>query len=256
MTAQLDHESFPQPPNPEVPLWRYMDLSKFAALLQKRALIFARGDQLGDPFEGSIPLPNARFPEALIALRQAAPDLDPYKDLPIEAVLSMTKTSSELRWRMVKSVYVSCWHMNEAESAAMWKVYSKSDDAVCVLTDYKTLSEALPDDSMLGTVQYVDFKKHQLKEGNAFNALMIKRLSFAHEREARAVIWKPEMIEPNAPLGPLIIHVDVDLAQLIKLIYVSPQSPDWFRDVVADLVTTYGLEVKVEHSEMNAEPLF
>ncbi|MGI4801337.1 MAG: hypothetical protein ACRYG8_46410, partial [Janthinobacterium lividum] len=45
----------------EIPLWRYMDLSKFAALLQKRTLHFARADNLGDPLEGSVPKPSSTW---------------------------------------------------------------------------------------------------------------------------------------------------------------------------------------------------
>jgi hypothetical protein len=52
------HPRFVAPSNPEIRLWRYMDLSKFIALLQDRALYFARADKLGDPFEGSSPKKN------------------------------------------------------------------------------------------------------------------------------------------------------------------------------------------------------
>ena len=37
-------------------LWKYMDLAKFTALLQKESLHFCRGDKFADPFEGSYPL--------------------------------------------------------------------------------------------------------------------------------------------------------------------------------------------------------
>ncbi len=54
MPAITDHQCFNQPDDVSVKLWRYMDLSKFAALLQKSAITFSRADNLGDPFEGSI----------------------------------------------------------------------------------------------------------------------------------------------------------------------------------------------------------
>lgn len=40
-------------PIPEAALWRYMDFTKFVALLKDNALYFARADHLGDPFEGA-----------------------------------------------------------------------------------------------------------------------------------------------------------------------------------------------------------
>ena len=47
------------PPSESVPsddaiLWRYLDFTKFAALLNSKALYFCRLDCLGDPFEGAM----------------------------------------------------------------------------------------------------------------------------------------------------------------------------------------------------------
>ena len=39
-------------------LWRYMDVAKFADLLESKALFFARANKLEDPFEGSWPDAN------------------------------------------------------------------------------------------------------------------------------------------------------------------------------------------------------
>jgi hypothetical protein len=50
--AADEHESFPQPPDTRIRVWRYMDLAKFLWCLQHEALFFARLDRLGDPFEG------------------------------------------------------------------------------------------------------------------------------------------------------------------------------------------------------------
>lgn len=254
MGATLDHESFPQPTEASVWLWRYMDLSKFAALLQKGALIFPRADLLGDPFEGSVPEANARFYEAITALRSSGGE-DPFAGMPDEAIKQIAEQMSRGRRKMVTTTFVSCWHMNDRESAAMWKLYSSSSDAVAVRTDYATLAAALPSECFLGVVRYIDFKLDAVPEGNLLNPIMVKRRSFAHEHEARAVIWDGESFGHDKQL-PAMREVAVDLHALIKGIYVSPDAPDWFRDVVAGLVTRYGLTVPVEHSEMNATPLY
>ena len=81
MAAQDNHESFLQPPDPDVPLWRYMDLSKFADLLQRRSLAFARADRLGDPFEGSVPVANASIYQKMIEARQRGVSLGSYEML-------------------------------------------------------------------------------------------------------------------------------------------------------------------------------
>ena len=50
------HESFPQPEDLSISIWRYMDLDKFAWMLQRGALYFAQGDllQRDDPYEGYV----------------------------------------------------------------------------------------------------------------------------------------------------------------------------------------------------------
>jgi len=47
MAAQA-HPVFEGPPDPDVKIWRYMALSKFVWMIQKRALYFCRADLLGD----------------------------------------------------------------------------------------------------------------------------------------------------------------------------------------------------------------
>src|SRR6516165_4771459 len=52
---QYIHPAFPQPPDPSVAIWRYMDASKFTWLVANGRLFMPRADRLGDPFEGTTP---------------------------------------------------------------------------------------------------------------------------------------------------------------------------------------------------------
>jgi hypothetical protein len=49
------HKAFQQPVDPEVSTWRYMSLSKLAALLLNRGLHLSRLDNLEDQYEGTLP---------------------------------------------------------------------------------------------------------------------------------------------------------------------------------------------------------
>ena len=49
------HKSFKEPEDVEAKIWRYLDLAKFLAMIEKKTLFFCRIDKLGDPFEGSRP---------------------------------------------------------------------------------------------------------------------------------------------------------------------------------------------------------
>ena len=45
----------------DIPIWRYMDFTKYIALLIEKALFFSRADHLLDPFEGSISRGNYKL---------------------------------------------------------------------------------------------------------------------------------------------------------------------------------------------------
>ena len=66
--------------------------------------------------------------------------------------------------------------------------------------------------------------------------IMHKRASFSHEQEVRAVIWEPPIAPPapvqNAALGKA---VEVDIAALIKDVYVAPNSAPMLIEVVQGL---------------------
>ena len=47
------HPVFEAPSDPDLFIWRYMDLAKFLSMLQDEALHFARADKMSDEFEGS-----------------------------------------------------------------------------------------------------------------------------------------------------------------------------------------------------------
>jgi len=106
-----EHPVFKAPADRDSRLWRYMDFSKLVFLLHYSYLYFARADKLGDPFEGSVTKENIR--QRLVQfkdLRTAAQRHGrPYPMAQISGILSHVR-----RW-----TYVSCWHLNDVESAAM-----------------------------------------------------------------------------------------------------------------------------------------
>ena len=80
MTADTTHEVFRQPDDPTSNVWRYMDFTKYAAMLESSSLYFARIDKLGDPFEGSMTVPSITALEGFIAW--PADSVPPYWNRP------------------------------------------------------------------------------------------------------------------------------------------------------------------------------
>jgi hypothetical protein len=157
-------------------------------------------------------------------------------------------------------MFVSCWHMNEHESAAMWRLYSQSSEAVCIQTRFATLAAALPDWVHAGQVQYIDYNAAFIRSDNGFAPFLHKRKSFEHEREIRAVAWLDENIngrqDARGALTDDGLKVAVDVNAIIEAIYVSPTSPRWFERVVSGLAQTYGVTAPVHQSSLISEPLY
>ncbi len=145
--------------------------------------------------------------------------------------------------------------MNEHESLAMWKVYSSSNDAICLKTGYQKLAGALPEECFLGKISYLDYRDSSITDSNLFAPLLCKRRSFSYEREVRAIIWDAEGMHSGGNL-PYLRYAAVDLNEFVDKILVSPSAADWLVDVIHGLCEKYDITVPIEHSEMNAQPLF
>ena len=119
-----------------------MDVARFLNLIDQKALYFPRVHELQkiDKWEGAVP---ASHPEPDPAFtRKAARDMI--------AALAM----------------VSCWHENETESVAMWKLYVSGKEGVAIKTTVASLSELLSchRELKLGRVLYrhVDNLEHPI----------------------------------------------------------------------------------------------
>lgn len=232
---------FSIPEEKDIKIWRYLDFTKFVSMLETSSLFFTLAEDLNDPFEGS-------FSETNKALRSS---LYEKKFFP-EFVSKHHKR---------KEVAVSCWHMNAHESAAMWKLYSKTNEAVCVQSTYQGLRNILPELFKVAIVKYVDYDSDWIPEYHPLAAFLFKRKSFEHENELRAIVdlgdINPETLDfhgiKKTDTG---IYKRVKLSKLVESIYVAPETPDWFHALVRQVATRYGLRAKVIRSSLETEPFF
>jgi hypothetical protein len=250
------HESFKTPTNKEIKIWRYMDLAQYLAILQTRALFFARATTLSDPFEASSTKPMVALRKLILEHRLTEPAFSAWKDVPdgfFDQVSSVFRAS-------VGNYLVSCWHMNEHESAAMWSLYSRSNQAVCIQSTYRRLRSVLPICVFIGEVRYLDYETEAFSEQNALNFIVHKRKSFEHERELRAVFWavdgRPEALAYKDKIGPGGLSIEVDASSLIERVYVSPSAAPWFATVVERVTSKYDLEVPVTQSVLSESAVY
>lgn len=167
------------------PLWRYMDTSKFLDLILHKKLVFPRFDKFEDPYEGYA----SNFVELLRKALQNEGFEDGGLNFGGSAFSDFVNISNHY-------AYVSCWHHNNHESAGMWRLYCSTPESLAIKTNVEALKKSLSKKKeynlVFSKVTY-DSKLEghaitDLRNVNVFNALLMKRESFEHEKEYRILL--------------------------------------------------------------------
>jgi hypothetical protein len=150
--------------------------------------------------------------------------------------------------------------MNEHESAAMWSLYLRSREGVCIQSTYQRLRSCLPKCVFIGEVNYIDYQTEAFAGGNAFNFIVHKRKSFEHERELRAVFWEldgaPDAQPYKTKIEPAGLWIEVDLSSLIETVRISPTAEPWLATAIKEVTAKYDLHVPVLQSALADSPLY
>jgi len=144
------HPSCKTPEDGTLKIWRYMDFTKFIAMLEDEALFFANISSLTDSFEGFLTKPTAN------KFRIVPEGIEPEEAARRREVGEYNL--GLMRWGR-NLLYVSAWHMNEYESAAMWKLYLKSGEGVAIQSTVANMIDSFnktPDQIHIGKIEYVD----------------------------------------------------------------------------------------------------
>jgi hypothetical protein len=253
-----DHPVFKLICSEDSKVWRYMDFTKYLAMLQHGGLWFTRPDLLDDPFDSE--LPNSLIDQMKRNWQKALNERGLiYEKMGLDLERSI-EGSRDWHRRMRRRCVVNCWHQNDHESAAMWKLYLKSDEGLAIVSTPRKLKEAVkewPHFVFVGSIEYVDFGAYPPIK-NGFEPYLRKRKSFQHEHELRAVAVKSKeggiTFEEFSESGILI---PVDLSQLIDEVYVAPTCAPWFEELVRQLTTRFGLRGDlVKPSSLAEKPLW
>jgi len=233
-------------------IWRYMDFTKFVSLFEKSALFFTRADKLSDPFEGSI----AKF--------YGKPWPEDYEDYKERIPSHIFKNISEYRIFLTKCTIINCWHLNEYESAAMWRLYLKSNEGIAIQSTFGRLKNCFVDgeyEILIGKVEYIDYERAWIPTDLDIYPFVYKRRSFEHEKELRAIAqtfyhnkdgsinYKKSRFDDGA-------YIKVNLNTLIDKIYIAPTSPKWIYKLIKSTVKKYGLDKQVLQSILEEMPTF
>jgi hypothetical protein len=250
-------------PPDDTKLWRYTDLSQFLWLLSRHSLYFAHLSKFDDHWEGAIPAGSI---EGLIrAYTSGAQKHALSGEIPDSATLN-PNALKYFKWflKSLQANYgVSCWHLNDVESVAMWKLYVRGNDGVAIQTTVGRLKACLshdPRNIFISRVNYLDHETLPMEElisPHALIPIVTKRRSFLHESEVRVILDRRrakegEEEELRQKLSGEAISVDI--SKLIERIVASPDYPGWAIANLQEIVALAGLDVRVETSDLLRRP--
>ncbi len=232
-----------QPENDTSKVWRYMPFENFEWMLRNKSLFIPSAKLLAnvDPYEGSLPLAWQR---SLQRSAEQANDVAEVKD----QKFSDTRDIMNIAIDDLMNAYVSCWHLHEGESTAMWQIYGKTKASVAIATEYKLLQTVFDDLFSIGMVRYIDHK--EFNEGGKLkevHLLSLKRDEFEHEKEVRAILPARELSKAGVDVragtketGNGLIYPLLNF-DFIRRVVVHPEAEGHVFDLVADTSTTHRL---------------
>lgn len=245
-------------PKKDTVLWRYQDFPKFVSLLDSGELFFTRADNFEDAFEGARgfnfqkdAIYESMRPSLILKVKHQLmvngkdnPTDDEVETCVKEEMKVLITRQEEKR----KDYYVSCWHANERESEAMWKLYiSAKNQGVAIQTTMERLCYSIGHEGFeVGAVNYISYDKPLDVDKTP---IWYKRTAFQHEHEVRAILNEPGKTTSG-------INVKMDLDMMIEKVYISPSAPGWFAILVENVMKKYGLNKKVEHSKLDEKPIY
>jgi len=236
-----EHYSFHTPDKP-LTIWRYIDFAKYVDLLLKNQLFFNRSDNFDDPFEGYLKLKDHKDSKDILALQE------------------QTK----------KFYFLNCWHINENQSDAMWKIFLNAKNGIAIKSTIASLIKGLEsakEDIYISKLFYRDFSKVTFTEllfenqneisggrGGGLNQFNYKRDSFEHEKELRLYYIDlpiPHAIKDGVPREPLTHkRIDVDLKSIVHEIVVAPFADNWFKELVDEVTKKLDYNFKITKSNL------
>ena len=221
----------------ELKIWRYMDLAKFISLLSNKALYFANPNQFRDPYEFDLPKSHYQALDEMSEnwkkrqLQEFEEKVPNFKNTPqydqIFQTMNKMLSTEELNESIKEKFGVSCWHINDYENEALWKIYTNQGQGIAIETTDIKLKESFITTKNIhcDKVRYEDFDA-PIEKGHMHYGGFIKRKAFEYEKEYRAMVMLDE-----ADYGEGCL-VETNLDILIQKVHISPLMPNYFVDAI------------------------
>jgi len=291
----IDDPNLIAPKDPDCTIWRYMDITKFLSLIDKSKLFFVRIDQLtkDDAYEGFFSDFNVQFGNKDSDLHKQLDKLrveliEKVESTKIKMMQEESKSSEEAeewgekeldnfdkqrsniylsnKWipndmkKFHDKVFVNSWHIQEHESAAMWKLYAGNASGIAIESSYNRLKKSLKTCNEyqvnIGTVKYMDYRRNYIPVHYPLSVFLHKRKSFEHEKELRALVMANTSMDSNEYKNVFGIEVSIVLDELINRIFVSPTAEPWILQLLQSVIKRYKLDKEIVQSDLISKPIY
>jgi hypothetical protein len=156
----MNYADLPCPPD-DVTVWRFMDYTKFVNILQTSSLYFNQLASFKDRYEG-------KWTKATLECFRKNFETVGCTPVEIEDLVKRFGNADDVARC---TFYVSCWHINEHESAAMWELYTRGGEGIAIRCTIGDIRRALRDsDSEIypAKINYIDYRSDAIPGGNIF----------------------------------------------------------------------------------------
>jgi len=242
-----------EPPE-SIELARYMDITKFLSLLKDRQLFFCRIDKLEDRFEGTLP----KISRKLLAdwFRRDGVTVPPNGNID-ERIKEEVERQINFGEKYKALTCINCWNEYQGESYALWKVYSDLNQGIMIKSSFSRIIKAVKESKeeiFCSSIKYIDYEKDSMDIGNVMTPIVHKHKAYSYEKEIRLIHvvsnegWRHDWDNEKYEKG---IKINVDVQELISEIVISPFAPDWFTELIEDILDKYSIECKLISSKLN-----
>ena len=264
--ALYEHECF-IPLEKGATLWRYLDFERFKSLLETKSLFFCRADKFSDPFEGSLPKIEADYRIKEERRTAAAVGREFNEEIALNNILGLQSLHQKLK----RGTTVNCWHINNNESDAMWRLYLKDNEGVAIQTTKEKIYEVIDNaNEKIGTskVRYLNYDTGAWYHStdyphtgyNLYIPLVHKRIEFIHENEFRLIHDVSEAVDDEKYWESQTNHkgklISVDIVNLIQKIYLPPTVDPQTTLRIEEMAKSLGYNFQFEKSKLSNEPIY
>jgi hypothetical protein len=256
----------------ETPIWRYMDLPRFVAMLGSQSIWFAKAARFEDGYEGFCQVQRPQMPQvdriAKAITKATASGVTKLISL-TEMLVDMAGRSADYFDNAREHLYVNSWCLAD-ESMAMWEIYGGRGHGIALKSTVGKYRSAARfnlrvEQYAFGPVQYdLDIASNQelnldLRQGaiplpgpgvweKLLRVAFHKRTCFEYEREWRAALYQ----DPRP--DHVGCKIEFDLSELINAVYVGPRADSFLQDVTASIMEKFGLAKPLQRSALLQNP--